>query len=403
MVDVATPGMQMNRMLDQLGLPDVFGDMMGAMLDAKVGNQYGVMRNLLDAYSGLATSTFDQLFGQSISPFGFSPRPHVHWERHVSYHKHTYNQTKNLKGTVTANEIKQFINAPEIFGIKSAIAKGIAKDPGKIEKLIKTNPEFKAYMEAKLGGKIMWDPINGGIVTLKKTAWVPHTEWRAKIHHHAGGFLGRITGQFAQALDNLRNMITGPLGDIGQGLLNALQGGTQGAQGGAAAGGAGGASGDTAAILNNPNLSIEDKLALLLAKFAEKKMKELEDKIKEMQGGGAEGAKGKKGKGGGLFGGIGKMFGGLVGGIAKLGGGILGGMFGGPLGAMAGQGIGGMVGNILGGAGGAGGTGGGKKSETMLQSEIQLLQQKLQRSMELLSNLMKSFHDAMSTSIRNIR
>jgi hypothetical protein len=72
-------GMQVNRMLDALGLPDKVGDMIGAQIDLLGGNPLGYLPNLRDGYNeaamGRGTSGFERsmMSGGMPSAMPFSP------------------------------------------------------------------------------------------------------------------------------------------------------------------------------------------------------------------------------------------------------------------------------------------------------------------------------------------
>jgi hypothetical protein len=67
-------GTELNRMMDKLGFPDQVGDVYGAALDAAIGDNSGVARNLLDAYSPFTTSQLDSLT-RTMSPAAFMRKP----------------------------------------------------------------------------------------------------------------------------------------------------------------------------------------------------------------------------------------------------------------------------------------------------------------------------------------
>ena len=73
-----SPGTELNRLMDNLGFPDKVGDLYGAALDAAVGNNSGVARNLLDAYSPLSTGQLDRLT-ISMSTAAFMPGPRIYF------------------------------------------------------------------------------------------------------------------------------------------------------------------------------------------------------------------------------------------------------------------------------------------------------------------------------------
>src|SRR6185295_8910580 len=71
-----SPGTNLNRLMDATGFPDKLGDMYGAALDAAVGNNLGVARNLFDAFSPLSTRQLDRMMSGGLAPPGFCNRPH---------------------------------------------------------------------------------------------------------------------------------------------------------------------------------------------------------------------------------------------------------------------------------------------------------------------------------------
>lgn len=302
-------GTQLNRMLDRLGLPDKVGDLMGAALDARIGDVAGMRRNLTDAFSNRSTASLDRRasLARLLPGFGKIPSPFA------------------MLGKLDA------------LGLAANFA-----GPGSMASLLRCGPM--------------------GV---------------------ASSFLSRMLGQ--GMLDGMLGGILGGGGPGGGPTSAASSGGTGQASGsGTSAGGK-----DISGILNDPSLSIEDKMAMVLMTLAENKEKELEAKLGEMQraqGGGKSGAAG--GAAGGGF---------DLGGILKGAG--MGFLAGGPVGSLLG-GLGGLLGG--GGSQKSGGAGDKKKSEQILSQELQMIQQKMSRLLDTLSNVMKSFHQTSSNAIRNI-
>ncbi|HSS51686.1 MAG TPA: hypothetical protein VLX28_22300 [Thermoanaerobaculia bacterium] len=192
----------------------------------------------------------------------------------------------------------------------------------------------------------------------------------------------------------------GPLQDLMSRFTNGLGGAPGSSAGGGSQVGAGTGGNDVNSILNDPSLSLEDKMAMVLMALASRQEKQLEQKMQELGNvsGGTGGAGGAAGAGGaGGLGGLLQSVGGLVGTAAGAEFGPLGMALGGLFGSAAGQKVGSMV------DGGTSGTGGGQKSEQTLTQELQMIQQKMQRLLETLSNVMKSFHDTSMQAIGNIR
>ncbi|MEM1201805.1 MAG: hypothetical protein AAGN66_01100 [Acidobacteriota bacterium] len=294
-------GSQLNRMLDTLGLPDKVGDMMGAALDAKLGNAAGMMRNLFDGFSKLTTGQMDFGALTGMPAFGSLPSP-----------QSMLGQLGPLMGAFT----------------NPAMAGGMSMAGGALG----------------MAGSLLGGGGGGGMVP--------------GMGQLAGGPLG-MAGNF------LNRMMQG-LGGAVPGSPHSQGGGVTGADVDARSGKAspletGGD--DIRSIVSNPNLSIEEKMALALMKMAEKQEAKLEaqlDKMSRPQGQGETG--------GGLGGGLKGAFSG-------------------------GQGGGNAV---------TGNAGGRQESEQIGAQKLQMIQQKMSRLLDTLSNIMKSFHQTSSTAIRNI-
>ncbi len=459
-----SPGTQLNRFMDGMGFPDKLGDMYGMSLDKAIGNDLGVARNMLDLFSPLSTSQLDKMMGGGFAGPGFCPRPHDNYGHNWGVSKHTHYDREKI------NVYKE-PGLAGLFGKKDVMIDGKKVDvgndwgvtPKQLEAKILTDPNFRAKIEGQVGGRIVLDGNADGNITIAKKMHHPMVPYHNHCHQHVGNMLGRMVPGM---MNGVLNQMGGFLQGIGQGIGQAVGGilggqQQQGAQGagaqqggvGQAAGGQGGAD-ELTAILKNPNMSFEAKLAQFMMKFMEKKQKEIEGKMEQMKSqgesgdaakaGGAGGGKGGGGFIGGLLGGgggaggggfIGGMVGGLLGGggggggllggilggggglggLMQMGGGLVGGMFGGPIGASLGSQLGGAVGGAMGGggqagqAGGQGGAGGadasgkGKGSEQIAMKELETMMQAFQRMMESMGNVLKSVHDMSMSSARLIR
>ncbi|NNE08232.1 MAG: hypothetical protein HKN20_06685, partial [Gemmatimonadetes bacterium] len=384
-------GTQVNRYLDALGLPDAFGDKIGALVDASRGDAAGALRNIVDLNSGLSTKTLDRLTGaRGRRSFcrGFVRRSHCHGP-HLHRHGRTYAYRSRVGNQARIGQ--SYDTGKRFFGLKIRGRISGRQYAGSFCRPVRCGKSGYLYRGKmyKNMAAIRADLRDGradGIAT--KYRRIPG----CRPHGIQPQFLNSIGRMFTpgwtpgNALKNVLGSILGNVGNVG------------GAQGNPAAG-SGGNSGSTSGIgssesvLSNPNLSIEDKLMLLMAKLSEFLDKQIEDKMGELekatQGKGAKGAGGKSG------GGIGGIFGSL----GKIAGGVAGTAFGGPLGGMLGSQAGGMLGNLLGGAGksggaqGANGAQGGKKPNVQkLQTELQSLMQKRQQMFQTMQNIMKSLH-----------
>ncbi|NNE09292.1 MAG: hypothetical protein HKN20_12085 [Gemmatimonadetes bacterium] len=395
-------------------MPDAFGDKIGMLVDMKMGNMPGAMRNAVDLASGLSTGQMDQLQGMKGNiafSRAFSPRCHF-----SGPHLHKFRMTYPMHERVgrQAHLGQKYDTGKRFFGMKiqgRISGKQYMGSFFKPVRLGKSGYLFRGRQYANLGAinKDMRDGRVDGLATRRMTVtgWA-RTPMMMRMPH-------MLSSMFTPGLN-----IASQLGKIfaaGPGLLGGIPqdmmaGGAQGSGGAQGGGGpqAGGGAGSSESVLSNPNLSIEDKLMLLMSKLSDFLDKQIEDKMGELEKAtqGGKGAGGAGGKGGG--GGIGGMFGSL----GKIAGGIAGTAFGGPLGGMLGTQAGGMLGKMLGGiaggggakggAGGAGGAQGGKKPNIQkLQTELQSLMQKRQQMFQTMQNIMKSMHDSSMAAIRNLK
>ena len=137
-------GMQTNRMLDSLGLPDKVGDLIGAAIDSQRGDIRGMMRNLSDLNSGLTTGAMDALFGKGLPVSNFVPPPNV-------------------------GSFSGLTETPMGFrplGLSRENPFGTGLMGRAMEGAMKSNPFFKSTMESLLGGKILADGRNDGKLTV---------------------------------------------------------------------------------------------------------------------------------------------------------------------------------------------------------------------------------------------
>ena len=410
-----TPGTNLNRMMDSMGFPDKMGDIMGAALDARVGEGAGVARNIFDAMSGLSTGQLDKLMSGGFKPPGFCQRPHHDFRQHFHANAHKHYERESIQTFDTGNIFDRKSNVM-IDGQKVDVGKmPKGMKPGEFEAKLQSDPALRSKVESQIGGRIVDDGRDDGRITVAKRHHHPCLPFQNHINQHCGNMLGRllmpnilqnVLGNLAQALGRPGGGPggAGGAGQAGQagGAGGAGQAGQAGGAGGA--GQAGGASGQASEILKNPNLSFEEKLFQFMLLFADKKQKEIEDKMTEMdkakqsgQGaggaGGAKGGGGAKGAGGAKGGGkaspLGKV-GNLAGGVMQMGQGLFGGLAGGPMGAAMGNQAGG--GSAAGGGGDqAGGAGGKGKSEQTLQAELQRLQSELTQMFTTVTKMQEAY------------
>jgi len=278
-------GMQVNRMLDALGLPDQLGDMIGAQIDAAKGDWQGYARNMQDLTSGLGTDQMDKFFGRGLPGSQFVGRPFDQ----IAKSKQLWGQTFHTPfGDVETTREK--LGGKGLFG-------GIRGRA--LEAAAMANPAFKAALEAKLGGRIILDGRADGKVTVER--FKPHFRNLPFNNQIANNpMLSGIYGGLSRLEQQLKDMIEKMTGGAQK------SGGANQAGGADQAGGAGGANG---ADFSSPedkelaqgmgidmnNMSFEDLLFMMMMKYAKKKEKEIIGKMNELsQGQGQQtGADGK--------------------------------------------------------------------------------------------------------------
>ena len=377
-------GMQVNRMMDALGLPDSMGDMIGAQIDAARGDWAGFARNMSDLNSGMDTGSMDKLFGCGLPGAHFLPRPHS-----------KLGHGRKLWGQTFHTPLGDESISREKLGGRGFLGHLVGRS---MERQILTNPAFKAKMERVLGGRIIPDGRADGKITVER--FRPNFMGKAlQGGMVANPMMSGIFGALSRMEGNVRN------------LANSM---TKGGVTSGGASGAGASQGTSdAALLKDPAtkkladgmgmsppLSFEDMLFLMMMKYAKKKEKEIMSKMNELAKSDKAGRSRRRGYGGGL--------GGILGTVGKVAGGVFGGPIGSALGGMAGNAVGGM----LGGAAGGGDAGGpmygkgsgadGKGSDTTKQMQMQQLMENLKKMYEMLSNVMKSMNSMQMAAVRNI-
>jgi hypothetical protein len=376
------------------------GDIYGAQLDAAVGNNAAVARHLKDLFEpvGASSRQLEKLFTGGFNPPGFCHRPHHDFAHHFHQHAHKHYEKESIQTYDTGGIFNRKSNVM-IDGQKidtGNIGKNVS--PQEFEHKLHTDPALRSRVEAQIGGRIVNDGRDDGRITVAKHHHHPCLPFQHHINQHCQNMLGRLL--MPNVLQNVLGNLANALGQLGGGPGGAGQAGGPGgagqaggsgqAGGASGAGGAGGA-GDAKAILNDPSLSFEEKLFQFMLLFADKKQKEIEDKMAEMdkakqsgQAGGAGGGK-KAGAAGG-----GKKAGGPMGMVSGLLGGLTNGVGGIMNGLLGGGGKGGAGG--AGGQGGEGGAGGaGQKSEQRLQAELQRLQQELTQMFTTVTKMQEAY------------
>lgn len=366
-VGSSSPGTNLNRLMDSLGFQDRTGDVAGAALDAAVGNNPGLARNLVDALAPISTSELDKATQTGFAPAGFAEKPAVNYKHHFECYSHTYQSREQV--------VKGSLLGP---GFDKAIGTAIEKE-------IMADPKVRAEWEAKLNGRIVYDGKADGTITVARQIKHNVPAFPNNTNRVLGDLMGRTNNP--KINDELLNRLASFLGQAQNNQAPSQPGQTKPAP-------AAQDNSDLSAILNDPSLSFEEKLAQFLFAFMDKKQKEIEEKMdamanpagKKNPAAAAQGTEEKKShkKHGGLFGGIadkvlkgdgnlgtamiGNVVGnavlGPVGGIAgaaifggeqgfsqylSIGGGLLGTYYGGAAGGAAGAQVGASLGALGGG------------------------------------------------------
>ncbi|MFN8548542.1 MAG: hypothetical protein U0527_11435 [Candidatus Eisenbacteria bacterium] len=363
-VHAGSAGMQVNRMLDALGMPDALGDFIGAQIDVARGDVRGAMRNLIDLQSGMPTSALDAALGKGIGP-QFA-KGHVH--RHRPHGPHLSHQRR---GNFYQSEVGKKAHIGQRYGFNW----GPFKFTGRI-----TGQQYAGSFAKPVhlpNDKFLYQ---GRIYNDMNSIWRDMRD---------GKLDGLATARFTLPSFNFMPFLPGLGGPD-------TQPGSGAPSAGGAPGGAGGAEDPSTGDIMSGGGSLEDKLLLLMDKLAKFMDKQIEDQMKKIE------TEMQKQKQGGAAGSSGGGAGGLLGTL----GGIAGGVIGGPLGGMAGSFLGGMIG---GGAGGGSGSGGGDSSSTD-KSNLQLMQAQLQQMIErrnqmfqTMTQMLKSLNDTSLSIIRNLK
>lgn len=389
-------GMNVNRMMDALGLPDSIGDLIGATIDSARGDMVGYARNMMDLTSGMRTGDMDMMFGHGLPPAHFVPRPFM-----------------GMGGMGMMGAGYAGLGA---FGAVTPHSAMI----GRSMQLALMNPAFAMSMQGMLGGMCIPDGRMDGRVTCLR---------------YNPMFMG-------MGLTNSLMMANPLIGGVFRGLANMELNMTR-MMGGMLMPGFNMPGAEASMVVRDPwtanlandcgirpPLSFEDLLFLMMMKYTKRKEKEILGKMnqltnKDKQGPPMAGGMGAAGLG------YGSRFAGAMKGVGTIGGGLLGGLAGGgafsPISALLGAGAGRFLGSIVGGAGrmlggglglgggyhgggmGPQGKGGGydpmdpNKSDTSEQAAMQKMMNDLKKVYELLSNTVKAMHDMQMASVRNTR
>jgi len=366
----ASIGAHLNHTLDALGLPDKFGDMMGAMVDKQVSRIGQTMQNLTDLASQLKGSALAQVTGAgkgSAAGRGFVHR-HRCGGAHLRRHQQSY---------LRQDQIGQKAHIGMKYGCN--------------------------WGPFKLTGQITGQQYLGSFA---KPLQLPNDKlmYQGRIYENLGDIWrdlrdGKIDGLATQrstipAFNALPLLPNFP--GIGGGSGNPPSAGGSPSTGDAGGTGGTGGTDSTGDIMSGAG-SLEDKLLLLMDKLAKHLDKQIEDQMKKIE---AEMAKQKQGsEGASKSGGGGGLFGKLLG--------AAGSALGGPIGGMAGSMLGGLMGGSgqsSGGSGEAGGSGGSQNSNLQLmQAQLQQMIERRNQMFQTMTQMLKSLNDTSLSIIRNLK
>jgi hypothetical protein len=332
-------GSHLHQLMNSIGFSNQLGNVAGASLDATIGSNIHVAQTLFDAFLPLSSGTLDRLMSEGFCSEGSFPRPHVNYSHHFANHRTTHYEREHVsayKMDPLGQQKGVMIDGKKVdVGLQ---AKGMT--PTEFESKLMEDPKLRATVEAQIGGRIVYDGKADGQISVARYLYHPCIPFNGMIHQNVTGMLNRCANPMIQ-----QNMLQG----LATALRNALP------------------DFDSAGILNNPNLTFDQKLAQLLQGFIKKFEQELMKKLEGLlEGGGVQAPrrkKKKKGIGGKLKKGLkgikkgvskfGKMAKGLGKGLMKgvfksLTGGLLKGLLGGNLGMLFQLGTG-LLGGIVGG------------------------------------------------------
>lgn len=352
-------GTQINDILGKYGLP---GGMLGAQVDTLLGNPLGALTNLRDGFQeaalGRGTGKFERITGRAPHAHPQCPNKLLNAYRPLcGAGYHGGRQRIDLAAGTPNNFLSRAFNPRR---------RGAAK----FERMLKFNPMARAAFERAVGGRITSFGKSDGKMTIQRfpRGFMP----QLGMSPFASPAMGILPGMANSVLSRLagaglgaaaggaitRNPFGALMGAGLGGMIGASPFGSAGALGGAGQGSwnpnarpglisntsRGAESAHTAqneALLNDPSLTIEDAIMLMLMNIMKKMDKDIKNqasKINKMQNqqnkkqGGKSGGKSGGGKGGNILGKAGKAAGTALGGPA---GGKIGSSIGGKLGGAA--------------------------------------------------------------------
>jgi hypothetical protein len=300
---------------DFLGFFNIKGAGIGVAIDSLTGNQLGVLANLHDQFLetalGRGTGPIERMMGTGIPPFLGMPSPMGAYPGLMPFCGCGYAGMQQVDLAAGSSNIPFF---SKLFNPHRRMA-------GRFERLLRTNPYARAQFEASIGGRITGFGLrNDGVFTVQRFAPGFHPGMALNMNPMAGTALGGLYGMEQSIMAQ-----AGRLGMLGMGTPyfgagsmfgNPFMGFTMGGmmnvagmQGPAGAGygpfdnsGAMGGRGfgswnplampgrinntnpsyeaahqaETASVLSDPSLTVEDKVTLLIMLIMKKMDRDIE-------------------------------------------------------------------------------------------------------------------------------
>jgi len=395
MITSPSVGTQINDILGRYGLP---GGFLGAQVDTLLGNPIGALANLKDGFQeaalGRGTNKFERIIGRGL--------PHCHpmgpskvlnaYRPLCGAGYHGGKQSIDLAAGTPNNFFSRLLNPRR---------RGAAR----FERLLKSNPFARMAFERAVGGRITSFGRSDGKMTIQRYPRGFSPLPNIGISPFAAPALSILPGMNQAILSQAAKLglgaaagglLTGsPFGAMAGAGLAGLSG-SNGALGGAAFGswnplarpglinntsrGAESAhTSQNASILNDPSLTVEDAIMLMLMNIMKKMDKDIKkqgEKINKMQN---QQNNGKQSKGG------------LLGKAGKAAGTALGG----PVGGKIGGNVGGKLGNAA----------NGNKGQGSVDVETQKLQRmvsKRSNMFNMLQKIMEAYNQTAKGTIQSM-
>lgn len=400
MITSPSVGTQINDILGRYGLP---GGFLGAQVDTLLGNPIGALANLKDGFQeaalGRGTNKFERIIGRGL--------PHCHpmgpskvlnaYRPMCGAGYHGGKQSIDLAAGTPNNFLSRIFNPRR---------RGAAQ----FERLLKTNPFARMAFERAVGGRITSFGRNDGKMTIQRfprgfsplpnigispfaapalsilpgmSQAIVSQAARLGLGAAAGGLItgnpfGALAGAGLAGMIGGQAPFGGALGGAGFGSWNPLA--RPGLINNTSRGAESAHTSQNAGILNDPSLTVEDAIMLMLMNIMKKMDKDIKkqgEKINKMQN---QQNSGKQGKGN------------MLGKAGKAAGTALGG----PVGGKIGGGVGGKLGNA------ASGKNGGQDSVDVETQKLQRMVSKRSNMFNMLQKIMEGYNQTAKGTIQSM-